>query len=251
MKFLDKLYQRNDITFAIIWIVAYVVIASITDSASREVGIEKCVTAPALAIMSIILWAWVSHAGLKREFGLVAPITSATRMLLYLPLIIIAFYRFCFGVTMNYPVLETVLFIISMLSVGFLEEMIFRGLLFRGMAKSNLTAAIIVSAITFGAGHIVNVFNASGQDLPETLVQVAFAIIIGFVLVFVLLKSGSLWPCIIWHGVYNSLSAFSDEAAQIAVLGSEFNAILLVLGLAIIVGGGYLAYLAKLPSAKG
>ncbi|MDO5117372.1 MAG: CPBP family intramembrane metalloprotease [Eggerthellaceae bacterium] len=251
MKLLDRLYQRNEIAFAIIWIVAYVVIASFADSASRELGIEKCVTAPVLAIMSIVLWAWVGHAGLKHKYGLVAPITPATRMLLYLPLIIIALYRFCFGATMKYPVPETAFFIVSMLCVGFLEEMIFRGLLFRGMAKDNLTAAIIVSAITFGIGHIVNVFNASGQDLIETLVQVAFAIIIGFVMVFVLLKSGSLWPCIIFHGVYNSLSAFSDEAAQIATLGSEFNVILFVLGLAVVVGGGYLAYLAKLPSVKG
>lgn len=250
MNLLDRFYRRNEITFAIIWIVAYIVIASLADSASRELGIQKCVTAPALAIMSIILWAWVSHAGLKQKYGLRAPITPATRMLLYLPLLIIAFYRFFFGAAMNYSSLETALFIVSMLCVGFLEEMIFRGLLFRGMAKDNTTAAIIVSAITFGIGHIVNVFNASGQDLIETLVQIAFAIIIGFVLVFVLLKSGSIWPCIIFHGIYNSLSAFSDEAAAIAMLGSELNVILFVLGLAIVVGGGYLIYLAKLPSVK-
>ena len=251
MKLLDKLYQRNEITFAIIWIVAYVLIASFADSASRELGIEKCVTAPVLAVLSIILWAWVGHAGLKGKYGLCAPITPATRMLLYLPLVIIAASKICFGMSVNFSPLETVLFIISMFGVGFMEEMIFRGLLFRGMAKNNLTAAVIVSALTFGIGHIVNLFNASGQDLIETLVQVAFAIIIGFVLVFVLLKSGSIWPCIIFHGVCNALSAFSDEAAQVAALGSEFNAILFVLGVAIVAGGGYLIYLTKLPSAKG
>lgn len=250
MKLLDKLYQRNEIAFAIVWIVAYILIASIADSASRDLGIEKCVTAPALAILSIILWAWVGHARLKEKYSLCAPIAPATRMLLYVPLAIIALSRFCFGATMNYPLLETALFIISMLGVGFMEEMIFRGLLFRGMAKNNLTAAIIVSALTFGIGHIVNLFNASGQDLIETLVQIVFAVIIGFVLVFVLLKSGSIWPCIVFHGVHNALSAFSDEATQIATLGSELNAILFTLGIAVVVGGGYLIYLVKQPSAK-
>ena len=250
MKALDKLYQKNEVAFALIWIAAYVLIASYADAISLNLGIQKCVTAPVLLLLSILLWAWVGHAGLKGKFGLRVPLAPAKRMLLYLPLVIIVSRKLWFGATLNYPAWEAVLFIVSMLCVGFLEEMVFRGLLFRGMAKSNLTAAIIVSAITFGLGHIVNLFNASGQDLVTTIMQIVFAVLIGFMLVFVLLKSGSIWPCIIFHGVINSLSAFENEAAELAILGSEFNVMLLVLGVTLVVGGGYLLYLMKQPTVE-
>lgn len=40
-----------------------------------------------------------------------------------------------------------------MLCVGFLEEMIFRGLLFEAIAKENVKKAIIISSVTFGIRH--------------------------------------------------------------------------------------------------
>ena len=248
MKWLDKLYQRNEVTFAIVWIVAYVLIASFADGASLDLGVQKCITAPALVLMSAVLFGWVVHAGLKERFGLCAPVAPAVRMLFYLPLVVIASRKIWFGVTMNVSAIEAIFYVVSMLCVGFLEEMIFRGFLFRGMAKDNVNTAVVVSALTFGIGHIVNLFNASGQDIALTLTQVVFAIIIGFVMVFVFLKSGSLWPCIAFHGVINSLSAFENEAAELAVFGSELGVMLFVLAVAAVAGGGYLVYLAKQPT---
>ena len=59
---------------------------------------------------------------------------------------------------------------------GYIEEIFFRGFLFRGMAKENLRSAIIVSAVTFGAGHIVNLANTA--DTLGVLLQIAYAIAI-------------------------------------------------------------------------
>ena len=134
---------------------------------------------PIVFVLIGILLLWVRHAGHARHFGLRAPVTPAARMLFYVPLIVMLAYKFAFGVTMNYATLEAVLFVLSMFCVGFLEELIFRALLFRGMAKSNLTAAVIVSSLTFGLGHIINLFI--GQDLVETLMQMAFAVAVGFI----------------------------------------------------------------------
>ena len=67
---------------------------------------------------------------------------------------------------------------------GYVEEIIFRGFLFRAMEKDNLRNAIIVSAITFGAGHIVNVFNTA--DIWGVLLQVGYAIVIGFLYTVIL-----------------------------------------------------------------
>ena len=101
---------------------------------------------------------------------------------------------------------ETVLYIISMLCVGFLEEIIFRGFLFQAMRKDGLKSAIIVSSVTFGFGHIINLL--SGAELIPTLIQILYAVSTGFAFTLLFLKSGCLWPCILTHSAINALSAF-------------------------------------------
>mgnify|MGYP003525369363 FL=1 len=81
------------------------------------------------------------------------------------------------------------------------------------MRKNNPTAAVIVSSVTFGIGHIINLFNGSGMDIVENAVQIISAVAVGFMFVMIYIKSESLIVCILTHGLFNSLSAFSDEAA--------------------------------------
>lgn len=61
-----------------------------------------------------------------------------------------------------------------MINVEFIEEIIFRGFLFKMMEKDNVKRAIIVNEITFGIGHIVNLLN--GEELIPTLMQICYAI---------------------------------------------------------------------------
>ena len=139
---------------------------------------------------------------------------------------------------MNMSSLETVLYILSMFCVGFLEELIFRGLLFQAMAKDGVKTAIVVSSVTFGIGHIVNLINGSGAELLPNLLQVMYAVAVGFAFVMIYCRTGSLMPCIIVHSIFNGLSAFSNEA----VMTPERQLISGVL-LAVI-AGGYALYLA-------
>ena len=99
-----------------------------------------------------------------------------------------------------------------MLCVGFLEEVIFRGLLFKAIAKDNIKSAIIISSLTFGIGHIINLFNGSGMNLINNLCQICFAVAVGFLLVTIFYRSGSLLPCIIVHSAINTLSTFASTA---------------------------------------
>ena len=134
-------------------------------------------------------------------------------MLFYIPLIVLLTVNLWYGVAMNTSPLEMVLYILSMLCVGFLEEMIFRGFLFQAMVKDGVKSAIIVSSVTFGIGHIVNLFNGSGAELLPNLLQVIYAIAIGFAFVLIFYRTKTLLPCIIIHGIINALSSFSNEAA--------------------------------------
>ena len=132
-----------------------------------------------------------------------------------------------------------------MLCVGFLEEIIFRGFLFRAMSKDNVKSAIIVSSVTFGIGHVINLLNGSGMNLADNIFQIIAAVFIGFLYVIIFYRGGSLIPCILSHGVLNLLSAFANSEAP------ETEALIFRMVLLIVLVAGYALILLKtLPPKK-
>ena len=107
-----------------------------------------------------------------------------------------------------------------MLNIGFIEEIIFRGFLYKMMAKTNVKSAVLVSAITFGIGHIINLVN--GAQLIPTLLQVCYAVSIGYLFVIIFNKSKSLIPCIVTHSIMNALSIFNIENTVSLYISSAF-----------------------------
>ena len=237
---MTRLYQKSEITFAILWIVAYVVLTSIADQLSETVGVMKSVTAALHVAMSLVLFFWIRNNHLSGKYGFCRPEISAKRFLYYVPLILIASAAFWGGIGLQCSVPEAVLFIVSMCCVGFLEEVIFRGLLFRAMEKNNLRSAILVSSLTFGIGHIVNLFNGSGRDPVSSVIQIVFAVLVGFVLVWIFYHGKSLIPCIVFHSVNNALKVFAAEGGL-----SPQTEMILNLVMIVVVLGGYLFYLVK------
>lgn len=212
---LKKLYEKSELWFSIVWIIAYVILASIGDNLSLEIGIEKVVTLPILIILSFILFFFIRKNKLYNKYGLCKSKVNHSKMLFYIPLIILITTNLWYGVALNFTCLETVFYILSMFCVGFLEEMIFRGLLFKAMEQNDVKSAIIVSSVTFGIGHIVNLINGSGANLISNLLQVVYAMAIGFTFVMIFYKTKSILPCIMTHSIFNALSAFSNEAIMI------------------------------------
>lgn len=237
---MNKLYKKSEITFAIFWIVAYVVLTSIAEQVSVSIGIEKSITALLHVLMSLVLFYWIKNNNYCIKYGLCKTKISAKKFLYYLPLVIIASASLWNGVGIRYGFLGTLFFIISMCCVGFLEEVIFRGLLFKGMEKYNLRRAIVVSSLTFGIGHIVNLFNGSGQELVSTMIQIVFAVLVGFLLVLIFYYGGSLIPCILFHSTNNAIHAFTAESNMNSQIEIILNIVLIV-----VVLGGYLLYLIK------
>lgn len=211
---MNKIYKKNEVTFAIIMIVIYVIGSNIAESVTASIGIEKLVPAIFHCIFTVLVVVWTVKNGYAQKYGLMIPQYKAAKAWFFIPLIAVACSGLFFGIKLQNSPLETVFYVISMVCVGFLEEIIFRGFLFVGMAKSNIKSAIIVSSLTFGIGHIVNLF--SGQQLMETIVQIVFAVAVGFTLVTIFYKGKSLWPCIAFHALNNSLSAFEETNEEVA-----------------------------------
>lgn len=237
---MTKLYKKSEITFTIVWIAAYVVLSSLADNVSAELGVTKSITAVLHVAMVLILFFWIRKNGLMNKYGLCRSSVPAKKFLYYIPLAIIASAPLWSGIGLRFTALETVCFVVSMLCVGFIEEVIFRGFLFKAMEKDNLKTAIIVSSLTFGLGHIVNMFNGSGRTLASSAVQVIFAVLIGFVLVTIFYRGGSLIACIVFHSVNNAIGAFGVEGQSDPHTEMIMNLILIV-----VVLGGYLLYLYK------
>ena len=212
---MKKLYDKSELWFSIIWIIAYVVLFSIADGLSEKTGYMKSITALVGILLSTIIIIFLKKNNLLEKYGLCPFKGNLKSFLYFIPLLAILTVNLWNGVRMNTSVINTILFITSMICVGFLEEIIFRGFLFVGMSQNSIKSAIVVSSITFGIGHIVNLLN--GGDFVPTLLQVFYAIAIGFLFTIMFYKSKSLIPCIIVHAVFNSLSIFSVENSSMTL----------------------------------
>lgn len=208
---MKKLYEKNEQTFAIVWIVFYCVLQSLANPLNKKIGIEYSASAIFCIVQTIILLTFIIKNNLQERYGLCKSSVPARRFLYYVPLFILATGNLWNGVAFNYSLSETVCHIACMLCVGFLEEVIFRGFLFVSIAKDNVKSAIIISSVTFGVGHLINLFNGSGMDLASNLCQICFAIAVGFLFVTIFYRGESLFPCIIVHSAINTLSIFANK----------------------------------------
>ena len=208
---MKKLYEKNELTFAIVWIVVYCVLQSLANPLNKAIGVAYAASAAFCVLQTVVLFTFIRRSNLQKQYGLCKPHVPASRFLYYVPLVILASGNLWNGVALNYSPAATVCRIVCMLCVGFLEEVVFRGLLFQAIAKDNIKSAVVISSVTFGIGHIINLFNGSGMDVVGNLCQIVFAIAVGFLLVTIFYRGGSLLPCILVHSAINTLSTFAND----------------------------------------
>ena len=226
---MKKLYQKNELSFSLLWIGLYVVVMNIAlqfcggfDNLGSKTIAQVFVPVLCIIALAAASTAWILRSGLTEKYGLRPFKGSAKQFLFFIPLIIMSCVNLKNGLGLTAPAGVAVLMAINLATAGYVEEIIFRGFLFRAMAKENLHRAIIVSAITFGAGHIVNLANTA--DTLSVLLQVCYAIAIGFMYTIIVYKGGSLWPCIMSHVFVNGSSVFALEQGPLSdLLGAVFG----------------------------
>lgn len=210
---MNRLYEKSELNFTITCIVIYCVLQSLAYPLNELIGIEYSASAIFCILQTVIVFCFIQKKGLFERYGLCKSSVPAGRFLYYVPLVILASGNLWFGVSVNYSLSGTVCRIACMLCVGFLEEVIFRGFLFKALAKDNIKTAIIISSVTFGVGHLVNLVNGSGMELADNLCQVIFAIAVGFLFVMLFYRGGSLLPCMITHSAINTANTFAIGTA--------------------------------------
>ncbi len=233
---MKKLHEKNDLTFAIAWIVAYCVVSI---PIRGEYGDESLAMLLGLGALAAVLLVFLWKNRLTQSYGLKKWEGKARDYLYFIPMLVLMTGNLWGGVGMAYQGMAQVYAVLSMLLVGLIEELIFRGLLFRALLKRDpAPVAITISAVTFGIGHLVNLF--AGQGGLESLLQVAFAIAWGYIFTLVYYHSGSLWVCIGVHGLVDVFSKFSVAAPMWEIIYSAVT---------IVVSAVYCVYLTRKPAA--
>jgi len=208
---MKKFYEKHELLFSILFIIIYLVVNSIC---INSFGMTDMKTAIINIVLSILILIFIFKNRLGNYYGLNS-FPNAKKYLYFIPLIMMISVNFWGGTNIENTTIEIIYYIISMIGVGFLEEIIFRGFLFKAMEKDSVKAAVIVTSLTFGVGHIINLLN--GADFIPTLLQVIYATATGYLFVTILQKSKSLWPCIITHILVNSLSIFNNSESIINI----------------------------------
>lgn len=180
--------------------------------------------ADAVIITAVLFFKrWISEAGLdtgKQTKPGFFSLSILTLLLMALPNLVFIFIAPA-SIAAEYG--SALIFaIISMSLVGYLEEVIFRGMLFDSIEKDSLKQAVIITSLTFGIGHLSNLFT--GQNLSDTLLQIAYAVCVGYAFVVARIASGNIWMCVIVHALIDVLSLFiSPEIGSIgSIAGSVF-----------------------------
>ena len=186
-------------------IIIYIVANSVC---VQNFGYTSIVSLIVNTILSVCLVGIVLSLKKSAYYGF-TKVRNFKKYLYFIPLVVIISVNLWSGFNINHSASEIIFHILTMINIGFIEELIFRGFLFRMMEKNNIKSAITVSALTFGIGHIVNLLN--GAEMIPTLMQICYATAIGYLFVIIFHKSKSLVPCIITHCLVNALSIFNIE----------------------------------------
>lgn len=213
---MEKIFEKHETLFCILLIIVYVITNSYCIQnfgiADYRSTIINTISSIALVILMIMLKR-TSYYGLTK-------VKNFKKYLYFIPLLLIISVNLWYGINTTNSEIKVLFHILTMFNVGFIEEIIFRGFLFKMMEKDNLKSAIIVSSLTFGIGHIVNLLN--GAELIPTLMQICYAVSLGYLFVTIFYKSKSLWPCIITHALINSLSIFNVQTSNSLYISSAF-----------------------------
>lgn len=235
---MKKLYEKSELWFAILWIIVYCVVCG---TVRGNFGDESPIMTAVLVVFAVGIFVFVKRNRLEERYGLCKWQGRAADYWFFIPLFILMTGNLWCGFGMEYSGAAQAFAVISMLLTGFIEEMIFRGFLFRILLKKDpAPVAITISAVTFGIGHIVNLLTGHGS--LETIIQIFFAIAWGFIFTFVFYKSGSLVMCVIAHSLNNAFSEFNAS-------GENVITAYIYIGATIVGAIVYCLYLSRKPAA--
>ena len=67
---MKKLYEKSELTFAIIWIAVYCVLQSLANPLNERIGIEYAASAVFCILQAVVIFAFIRKNNLQKRYGL-------------------------------------------------------------------------------------------------------------------------------------------------------------------------------------
>jgi membrane protease YdiL (CAAX protease family) len=182
---------------------------ALLDAVTRGVGWAWLIAA--VFILAVVMWRGWRDVGLDR--------LAEPRLwrLTWLPMLYIVGALAMAAVFGLPPATVLLLILLNTFFVGFSEELMFRGALLQAFRHAtSIWPAVLLTSVAFGAIHSLNVFVTG--DLKAALIQSAAAFLSGIVFIALRLRTGSLWPSIVVHALWDfatfTLGAATKRAGE-------------------------------------
>lgn len=183
--------------FALIWIAIYCVLQSLANPLNEKIGIPYIASAIFCVLQAILLFTFIWKNELLKQYGLCQSPVSASHFLFYIPLVILATRNFWNETAFHLNLAGTVCYIVCMLCVGFVEEVIFRGFLFRAIAIGFLFVilyyrggSLLPCIITHSTINITSVFaNETGLTIEKRIIFQSILLVITVAYALILTKT--------------------------------------------------------------
>jgi membrane protease YdiL (CAAX protease family) len=158
----------------------------------------------------------------RSDIGLVAPV-SRRSLLLTLPVAVYLALFFGMAFYLGLPSPRIVGFVVvNALLVGVSEELACRGVLFQGFrSRFRVWPAIWLTSLIFAAMHVLNGF-VTGQ-FGIAAIQSLAAFCTGMLFMAIRVRTGSIYPCVVLHGLWNTGALLAVLAAVHKSGGHQAN----------------------------
>ena len=169
---------------------------AVTDTITAGVA-YKILAAGAFLLAVVLVMGW-------RDIGFNPPRPWASLKILRFPAVYLALF-FAGTLLVGWPSPNVVFFLaLNTILVGFSEELMFRGVLYRAFTTAlTFWPAIWLTSALFGAVHVLNVFTTG--DLFSATLQALTAFMAGTFFLAVVLKTHSILPSMLLHTLWDFL----------------------------------------------
>lgn len=151
-------------------------------------------------VITVILFAILAILLVKREefFEGVERDNFFAGYIIIVTLVLCGINLFPFDISIDSSIITV---IVQMLFVGLMEEIIFRGCVYKVCyIRFGAMKAIIISSILFGLMHTINILSA---DILMVVMQVIYSMSIGIVFAGLIYKKQGIHMCVLIHSIIN------------------------------------------------
>ncbi|MEN9937815.1 MAG: hypothetical protein RLZZ387_4394 [Chloroflexota bacterium] len=168
---------------------------------------NQAITGIANSTLSVLVIGALSALGWWRAVGFTRP-AHPRDLFFFLPLLLPVLINLGVGLKVPGLLLFTQLLALAFL-IGFAEEAIFRGLMLNALKARGLWQAAMITSLLFGLSHSLNLL--SGKSGANILIQVSYALAVGFAFAAVALKKGVIWPLVVAHALIDFTSFIGKD----------------------------------------